>query len=220
MKLSERTIKILKNFTQLNPGIVLQPGKNQRTCDEQKSSFAMVELDEDFPLDFAIYDLGTFLSCVSEFKDVNVEFDEDAATISSGGFKVVYRAAAPDLVVSIPKDKNIKITEPITEFVLKKDDFNKILSLCALTNLKDVVISGSDEVLSIRGVDPKDETSNQMEFTLPEKFEGEDFNASFKLDLMRFIPDAYTVSIHERTGKFVSSDGRLSYVIARSKAKD
>ena len=62
MKLSEKTLNILKNFSSINQSILVKQGNQLRTISVAKNILAEAEIKEDFPRDFAIYDLNQFLN--------------------------------------------------------------------------------------------------------------------------------------------------------------
>jgi hypothetical protein len=62
MKLSNDTITVLKNFATINQGIYFKQGKTIKTVSPQKNIMAEVTVEEEFPIDFGVYDLNNFLS--------------------------------------------------------------------------------------------------------------------------------------------------------------
>ena len=74
MKLSKKTLAILKNFATINQSIVVKPGNKLETISNVKDVFAKVEVEETFENNFAIYDLNEFLGVVSLFEDPDFEF--------------------------------------------------------------------------------------------------------------------------------------------------
>ena len=65
MKLSDSTLTILKNFAGINNSILVKEGKRLRTISVAKNILAEAEIKENFPKDFAIYDLNQFLNGLS-----------------------------------------------------------------------------------------------------------------------------------------------------------
>ena len=61
MKLSDKTLVILKNFAGINNSILVKRGDNLRTISLAKNILAEANINEEFPRDFAIYDLNQFL---------------------------------------------------------------------------------------------------------------------------------------------------------------
>ena len=74
MKISDNTIKILKNFSSINQSILFRTGSTIRTKSPLSTIAAQAVVDEMFPFEFGIYDLNQFLSVVSLFEDPDFDF--------------------------------------------------------------------------------------------------------------------------------------------------
>ena len=61
MKLSDNTLTVLKNFAGINNSILVKEGNRLRTISVAKNILAEADIKEDFPRDFAIYDLESVL---------------------------------------------------------------------------------------------------------------------------------------------------------------
>ena len=77
MKLSKHTLNMLKNFSDINMSIEIKKGNLLRTVSVQKNILAQAELEDEFPKDFAIYELNRFLGAASLFDDPEFEFNEN-----------------------------------------------------------------------------------------------------------------------------------------------
>ena len=85
MKLSEKTVNLLKNFAGINQSILFKKGNKLRTMSVMKNILAEAEVEEEFPKDFAIYDLVQFLNGVSLYANPQIEFTTDSnLTIREG----------------------------------------------------------------------------------------------------------------------------------------
>ena len=62
MKLSDKTVNLLKNFSNINQSILFKEGSKLRTISVMKNILAEAEVNESFPKDFGIYDLNQFLN--------------------------------------------------------------------------------------------------------------------------------------------------------------
>ena len=65
MKLSDKTINLLKNFSTINQSILFKHGSKLRTISVMKNILAEATITEELPQDFGIYDLGQFLNGMS-----------------------------------------------------------------------------------------------------------------------------------------------------------
>ena len=77
MKLSNDTVTVLKNFSAINQNLVINPGKNISTMSAMKNIVAKATVTEDFPQEFAIYDLNEFLASLSLFENPELTFKDD-----------------------------------------------------------------------------------------------------------------------------------------------
>ena len=77
MKLSEKTLNILKNFSSINQSILVKQGNKLRTISVAKNILAEAEIKEEFPRDFAIYDLNQFLNGLSLHQSPDLDFTDE-----------------------------------------------------------------------------------------------------------------------------------------------
>ena len=107
MKLSDKTLVILKNFAGINNSILVKRGDSLRTISLAKNILAEANIKEEFPRDFAIYDLNQFLNGLGLHQDPELDFREDSfLSIREGKRRVKYFFADPQ-VITAPPDKDI-----------------------------------------------------------------------------------------------------------------
>ena len=150
MQLSESTKEILKNFSEINPNLVITPGKQLKTISTMKNILATANVSEDFPQDIAIYDLNEFLGVMSLFTKPTFAFDDKSLSISEEGTstKSKYYFADPS-ILTVPQ-KDVKMPEAEVQFTLTETDLTKVKKAAAMLQLPDISISskGSDIMLS------------------------------------------------------------------------
>ena len=56
MKLSDKTLSLLKNFSNINQSILFKEGSSLRTISVMKNILAEAKITEEIPKDFGIYD--------------------------------------------------------------------------------------------------------------------------------------------------------------------
>ena len=93
MKLSEKTIEVLKNFSNINPNLVVSAGSNLKTISEAKNIMASADITETFENGFGIYDLNEFLSAFNLIDNPTLEFTDNAVKIKGDKTQVEYRFA-------------------------------------------------------------------------------------------------------------------------------
>ena len=57
MKVSDQTLEVLKNFSEINTNILVKPGSELSTISTAKNILAKATITESFERQFAIYDL-------------------------------------------------------------------------------------------------------------------------------------------------------------------
>ena len=58
MKLSDQTLEVLKNFSDINTNILVKPGSELSTISTMKNILAKATITESFDKQFAVYDLS------------------------------------------------------------------------------------------------------------------------------------------------------------------
>ena len=104
MKLSNKTLEVLKNFSNNNQNILIEEGNVIRTISTMKNILGSATIAESFPKEFGIYDLNEFLGVLSLTKDSEIELDNESyLTINSGKIKIKYFFSDPSIIVAPPK---------------------------------------------------------------------------------------------------------------------
>jgi hypothetical protein len=216
MKLSERTITVLKNFATMNSGMLIKPGKEQTTFDPETGGI-LVEaiLEESFPEEFAIYDLAIFLGNLTTLKDPELTFTKESVLLDDGSLKLTYIAGSPKLVKVAPA--KLSMENPDVTFAIMNDDLQKILKVAAMNNLPNITFEGSGNIVTAKVHDKGIDTSNFGTMKIME-LQGEnnkDFSATFKTSNFKIIPDNYNIEIDiTKFARLENVDKNLVYFIA------
>ena len=127
MKLSDKTINLLKNFSTINQSILFKQGNNLRTISVMKNILAEANIDEDFPKDFGIYDLNQFLNGLALHQTPELDFDngDNYALIKEGKMRSRYFFADASVIVS-PPDKPIELPTEDVGFVITSQQLEKL----------------------------------------------------------------------------------------------
>ena len=217
MHISRETLSILKNFRDLNSNILVTPGSVIKTLTSAKNVMATATVQEDFPVEFGIWDLTSFLGTVSLFDDPDFDFDEKFVTISNGSkSRVKYFYSEPSLLTVPTKD--VKMPETVVSLSLEEEMFNDLKKAGSVLGLSDLTIKGSGSEVTATLYDKNNAGSNTYSIDI-ENVESEDgaiFNFDFNIENLRFIPGSYTMNIAEKVvSEFVNSDGLdLTYWVA------
>jgi len=213
MKLSEKTLNILKNFSSINQSILVKQGNQLRTISVAKNILAEAEIKEDFPRDFAIYDLNQFLNGLSLHQDPEMDFSPDSyVTIREGKRRVKYFYADPNVIIS-PPEKAIQLPSQDVCFQLDSVTLEKLLKAAAVYQLPDLCAVGEAGVIKLVVRDKKNDTSNEFAIVVGET--DKEFIFNFKVENIKIIPGAYDVIVSSKLlSQFTNSTHDLKYYIA------
>jgi|TARA_R100000008_G_scaffold72504_1_gene50730 hypothetical protein len=214
MKLTEKTLNLLKNFASINQSIVFKKGNTLRTMSVMKNILAEADISEEVPQDFAIYDLVQFLNGISLYGDPELDFqNESYLTIRDGkNHRTKYFFADPSVVVS-PPEKSITLPSSDVSFVLDTNNLTSLLKASAIYQLPDLSAVGENGVVKLVVRDKKNDTSNDFSIVVGETEETFSFN--FKVENIKILPGTYNVNISQKLlSRFVNENYNLTYYIA------
>ena len=116
MKLSDKTLTLLKNFSSINQSILFKKGTSLRTISVMKNILAEATIEEDLPTDFGIYDLNQFLNGLGLHQSPELDFQDDSyVLIKEGKMRSKYFFADPNVIVT-PPDKEITLPSDEASF--------------------------------------------------------------------------------------------------------
>ena len=213
MKLSDSTLNILKNFSSINQSILVKEGSKLRTISVMQNILAEAEVDEEFPKDFAIYDLNQFLNGIGLHQDPDLDFTNDShLVIREGKRKVKYFFADPEVIVS-PPEKEMQLPSQDVCFQVEHSQLDKLIKAAAVYQLPDLSAIGEAGVVKLVVRDKKNDTSNEYSIVVGET--DKEFTFNFKVENIKIIPGAYDVVVSEKLlSQFTNSKYNLQYYIA------
>jgi hypothetical protein len=213
MKLSENTLTVLKNFAGINNSILVKQGNRLRTISVAKNILAEADITEEFPREFAIYDLNQFLNGLSLHQDPDLDFAEEShITIREGKRRVKYFYADPNVIIS-PPEKEIKLPSQDVCFQLETGSLEKLLKAAAVYQLPDLSAVGGAGVIRLVVRDKKNDTSNEYSIVVGET--DKEFTFNFKVENIKIIPGAYDVVVSEKLlSQFTNTKFGVTYYIA------
>ena len=103
MKISKQTFEVLKNFSEINANLLINPGNKLQTISIMKNVLAEATVEETFEKEFAIYDLNSLLSVLSLYEAPEISLGDDYLTVSQGKSSSKFWYADPTLIVSPTK---------------------------------------------------------------------------------------------------------------------
>ena len=213
MKLSEKTISVLKNFSSINQSILFKSGKTIRTISVMKNILAEATVEEEFPKDFGIYDLTQFLNALSINDNPELDFENDSYTIiRDGKERSKYFFADPNVIVT-PPDKQINLPSEDVCFVINTQQIDKLKKAAAVYQISDLSAVGENGVIKLVVRDKKNDSSNEFSIIVGET--DNEFVFNFKVENIKILPGTYEVVISEKLlSRFKSQTSDLTYYIA------
>jgi len=213
MKLSDKTVNILKNFSSINQSILFKEGNKLRTISVMKNILAEAEIDEDIPKDFGIYDLNQFLNGLNLHSSPDLDFDNDGyVVIKEGRSRAKYFFADQNVIVT-PPDKEINLPSEDVTFDLDNQQLDKLLKAAAVYQLPDLSVVGEAGVVKLVVRDKKNDTSNDFSIIVGET--SSEFVFNFKVENIKIIPGTYEITVSQKLlAKFTNKNYDLTYYIA------
>ena len=186
MRLSKSTLDILKNFSTINQSICFKKGNLLTTLSIQKNILSRAHVEEEFPKDFAIYDLSEFLSAMLLFKDPEFDFSRDGCVkISDGRNTSRYFFADPSTIVQ-PPEKRVELPTKDVCFTLSASDISNIIKAAGVYSVEDVSVVGDGERVKVVVRDKKNDTSNN--FAIDVGTADATFCFNFKVENLKIMP--------------------------------
>jgi len=211
MKLTTETISVLKNFSTINANLMVKAGSSLSTMSAMKNIVAKADVSEEFPSDFAIYDLNEFLSALSLFGKPDLEFGNDFVIITEEGTSksLKYWYSDPSVVTTPSKEISMPSTE--LTFNLSSDTLNEITKAAAVIGVPDMALSGGKLMVT----DKKNSTANAYETSLDVGDVAAEYKFWFKVENLKVMPGAYDVEVSsKKISHFTNTKLGVQYWIA------
>lgn len=219
MKLSEKTLVILKNFLKINRGIVINEGNILMTKSDDANIYAEAKIDETIADEFAIYDLNEFinyLSLVGQDSDIDPNI-EDLKLYIKGvtGKKGTMNLADPS-VVTHPKKRIAVLVADVT-FELKSTQIEDIQNAASISGHNMLCFTPREyegEVYIFADIlDPKDSSANIVSIPIQKYTDGAEFKFFVNIDNLKMIKSDYKVEV-SKIGAITFINDSVKYVIA------
>ena len=201
MKISRKTLSIWQTFAQISTNLLVKPGNKILTKNAVGSIQGRAEVEEQFPVQFAIYDLSQLLSLINVSEDADIEFGEKSMLIKYGNDSEVEYYYADASLITQPAE-NVPQMEKIYTFKMTANDItaiNKTASIVS-TTLSSVIGGKGKAILTIS--DPKNSTSHSYKKVLGPC--DQTFTVKMAVDSFKPTADEYTVNITHITSKAVN----------------
>ena len=220
MNLNNETVSVLKNFSTINQNLVIKSGSNISTMSAMKNIIASAKVKENFPVDFAIYDLNEFLAALSLFEKPDLDFHDDFVVITENGSKgkfLKYWYSDPSVVTSPTKE--ITMPESEVSFTLENNMLVNVQKAAAVIGAPDMALEAMSVGKALLKVtDKKNSTANDYAVGVDVNNEdGKDlpYKFWFKVENLKLLSGSYNVAVSSKNiSHFVNSNVDIHYWIA------
>ena len=214
MKVSDRTINLLKNYANINQSIEFREGNILKTVSPLNTILASVETEEVFPRTFPIYELSRFLGTLDLFNNPELDFTDNGVSITDDKHEATYRYCGSSSMFQTPPDKDITFPEPEVEFRLTHDVFKKTINAANILGLPEVVVEGDGTEIRLLVSDTGNVSSDN--FSTGVGPTDKTFRMIFKTEnLNKIMEGAYDVALSsKRISRFLRTTDTLKYYIA------
>jgi len=210
MKLSARTLHLLKNFSTINPSIVLKPGSVVSTISTNKTIMAKASITDEIPVVVAIYNLSRFISTLSLFNEPELDFGQSSVKISDGNRSVIYHYADPTIILA-PPEKEIKLPSNDAECFIANKDFQSVIKALSVLGLPEIAIVGDGENITLEAIDTKNPSADTYSVIVGQS--DKVFRAIFRSENLKIMDGDYNVTISSKgISQFMGTEA--SYWIA------
>ena len=198
MKISDQTLEVLKNFSEINTNILVKPGSELSTISTMKNILAKATISEAFDKQFAIYDLSELLGIVSAIDKPDIDMaNEKFMTVGSEGSKSKAKYFFSDESVVVAPQKDVIMPDAEVSFELKNDILAKLMKMAAIMKLPDLSLVGKSGQDLILKVHDKKNSSNSYEE--PVGTATGDFTFNFKIENLKIVSGDYDVAVSSKS---------------------
>lgn len=215
MKLSEDTVNVLKNFSSINQSLQFKTGNVLKTISPLKTIFVEATVGENFPKEFALYDLNKLLAKVSLYKDADLSFDDDKLNISTQNKKKSdYIKYCSSKVIVVPPEKTINIGTPDCAFSLSQEDLEWMKRSAGISGSPNFVFESDGATIQFIATDVKDDSADQSKIEIGTG-DGTKFKVVMKVENFKLMDGSYDVAIAKKgLAQFKHKTIPITYYIA------
>lgn len=217
IKLSGKTLDILKNFQNINPSLAFRPGNKLSTISISKKVIAIADVEETFDTEFGIYELNKLFGAISLFKDPAIRIEKHMLNLSEGKRNMYYITCDTRDIITPSENTPTELPSVDVEFVVTERMIKDALKAASILNQPNLVFegNGTNVVLSTQHIGkPTNEsyTEDVGGFTGGEK----PFKIILKTENIHLMPGDYTVRISFK--KIIQFTGAgVTYFVAAEK---
>jgi hypothetical protein len=194
MKLSTRTIQILKNFSTINQSLLFRQGDVLRTTTPSKTIMAKATIAENFDTEFAIYDLSRLINTLSLFGDPEIHPLDGYLQISEGSQCVKYNYTDVDSIVT--PSKEIKLPQCEINFRMTSANLSSVLKGMNVLGLPELMVVGDGKNIFLSAGNVKQSSGDNYKINVGDT--EHEFNIVFRAENVKMMAEDYEVQISSK----------------------
>lgn len=212
MKLDNKTVTVLKNFSTINPSILIKEGNSLTTISPSKTILAKAKVPSTFGKRFAIYNLTRFLGSVALLSDPDLTFSDKSVKISDENGKNINFMYADEATIMAPPEKELKLPSVDVTFKMTEEAFRDVIRATGVLGVPEVAVVGDGEKVMLQAIDSKNPSSDV--YSIDVGATDKKFRVIFKSEnIMKIMNGEYEVNISSKgISHFVGAD--VEYWIA------
>lgn len=218
VSISNDTLSVLRNFSSINPNVVLKPGQEVKTISEAKNILAVADIAEDFPTEMGIYDLNEFLSVVNLVNDPQLSFADNHVDVVGGNSKVKYFFSDSSILTTPQKDITMPDCEVTVSFT--DDILSQIRKAASALGHSEMSISATEDGVNIKVFDSKDSSANIYNIQLANDagYKEGQFEFVININNLKLLDGDYEVNISSKLiSEWKNTTKPVRYYIALEK---
>lgn len=218
VSISNDTLSVLRNFSSINPNVVLKPGQEVKTISEAKNILAVADIAEDFPTEMGIYDLNEFLSVVNLVNDPQLSFGDNHVDVVGGNSKVKYFFSDSSILTTPQKDITMPDCEVTVSFT--DDILSQIRKAASALGHSEMSISATEDGVNIKVFDSKDSSANIYNIQLANDagYKEGQFEFVININNLKLLDGDYEVNISSKLiSEWKNTTKPVKYYIALEK---
>lgn len=219
MKLSKDTLNILKNFSTINSGIMLKPGKFIMTRAVNGTTYAEATIADEIDFEVAIYELNGFLGILSLLnEDAEISLADDGnIKIADARSTIFWPAADPSTIVFPSKPIPFPVASVIVDF--KSEDLQQLMRVSRGLQIDTITITNKDGKIVLNGFNKVEDSAlvrTKYSLTLGDYDGTNNFNFVINMGNMKMQPADYKLLLWAQGKKTAAKfEGEhASYVVA------
>jgi hypothetical protein len=189
---------VLKNFSSINQSLQFKSGNVLRTISPLKTIFVEATVNENFPKEFALYDLNKLLAKVSLYKEAHLSFDDDKVNISTENKKKsdFIKYCSPKIII-VPPEKAITLGDPDCTFSISQEDLEWMKRSAGISGSPNFVFESDGETIHFIATDVKDDSADVSKIEIGTG-DGTKFRVVMKVENFKLMEGSYDVSIAKK----------------------